>query len=199
MSNPNSPYLVKLTRDNCVLVLVDFLTGFLPGIKTIDHGTFVNNAVALAKIGQIFELPTIVLGDEGGFRGQFFPEIAPYLNRGVHVERHTPSAWGAPRFVETLKQWERPKVVIGGISIDNCTLQTVLDLLINDYEAYVVVEACGTDSALVEQAAMMRLTQAGAVMTNWVSVAAELMQDWQTPEGEKIGALYQEYSRWGGG
>lgn len=61
-----------------------------------------------------------------------------------------------------------------------------------------VVDASGSDEKLVEQAAMMRLTQAGAVMTSWVSLASELMGDWQTPEGPAVGKLYQEHSAWGG-
>jgi hypothetical protein len=35
-------------------------------------------------------------------------------------------------------------------------------------------------------------------MTNWSSIASQIMADWQTPEGSKIGQLYQENSHWGG-
>ena len=85
----NSPYLVKLTPKNSVLVMVDYLTGFLPAIKTIDAETFQNNVTALAKISNIFQLPTIILGDEGGFRGKFMAQIDEYLSHGQKVERHT--------------------------------------------------------------------------------------------------------------
>ncbi|WP_019506197.1 hypothetical protein [Pleurocapsa sp. PCC 7319] len=40
--------------------------------------------------------------------------------------------------------------------------------------------------------------QAGAVITNWGCIASELMADWQSSEGEKVGALYQKHSQWGG-
>jgi hypothetical protein len=76
-------YLVKLTPENSVLVMVDYLTGFLPGLRTMDRDTYMNNVTALAKIGKIFQLPTIILGDEGGFRGEFFPQISQYLSHGV--------------------------------------------------------------------------------------------------------------------
>ena len=87
---------------------------------------------------------------------------------------------------------------MAGISINNCLMLTALDAMAAGYEVYVVVDASGTNSQLVELAAMMRLTQAGAVMTSWVTLASELMNDWQTPEGAKVGALYQKYSDWGG-
>lgn len=108
-----SSYLEKLTPNNSVLVMVDYLTGFLPAIKTIDSDTFQNNVTAIAKIGNIFQLPTIILGDEGGFRGEFMPQIAKYLSHGKYIERHTPSGYGAPEFVEALKNSDRPKVIMG--------------------------------------------------------------------------------------
>ena len=194
----DSSYLVKLTSKNSVLVMVDYLTGFLPAIKTIDVETFQNNVTALAKIGKIFELPTIILGDEGAFRGKFMPQIDKYLSHGQHIERHTPSGWGAPEFVEALAKIDRPKVIMAGISTDNCVTQTALDLLKAGYEVYIIVDASGTDSKLVEDAAIARMMQAGAVITNWGCIASELMGDWQSPEGEQIGALYQEHSQWGG-
>jgi hypothetical protein len=43
----------------------------------------------------------------------------------------------------------------------------------------------------------MRLSQAGAVLTSWGSVASELMRDWASDEGPAVGALYQELSAWG--
>ena len=194
----DSKYLVKLTPHNSVLVLIDYLTGFMPGLKSIDEPTYKDNVIALVKLGDIFQLPTIVLGDEGSFRGHFFPEITEYLTRGQRIERHAPSAWKAPEFVAALQQFDRPKIIMAGISLDNCLLQTALDVMRADYEVYVVVDASGTESPLVETAAIMRLAQAGAVMVNWVSLAAELLDDWENPEGEPVGALYQQHSKWGG-
>jgi len=33
----DSKYLVKLTPENAVLVLIDYLTGFMSGLKSIDE------------------------------------------------------------------------------------------------------------------------------------------------------------------
>jgi Isochorismatase family len=187
----------KLTRDNTCAVIVDFLDGFLPGLKTIDHYKFRKNAEAFAELTSIFKLPTVFLGEEGSFRGNFFPEVVAHSQHAVRVERHTPSAWDEPVFRTTLAGMKRKKVLLGGISLDICTQLLTLDLLANGYEPYVVVDASGSDSVLNETAAMMRMTQAGAVMVSWACVASEIMKDWQTPEGAKVGALYQNNSVWG--
>jgi nicotinamidase-related amidase len=192
-----SPYLVKLTPENSALIMVDYLTGFWPGLRSIDSVAYENNVTALAKIGAIFALPTIVLGDEGGFRGTFYPQITENLPRAQRIARQSPSAWKEPTFRTALERAGRRKLIIAGISVDNCVLQTSLDLLRAGYEVYVVVDASGTDTRLVEDAALMRLAQAGAVMTSWVSLASELMDDWRNPTGQAVGLLYQQHSAWG--
>lgn len=190
-------YTEKLTRDNAVFILVDFLEGFFPGVKTIDHDLIRKNAEAFTRLSKIFDMPTIMLGEEGDFRGKFFPNVIAHADHAIRIERHTPSAWDEPAFQAELKKIGRKKVVLGGISLDICTLQLTLDLIAGGYEPYVVVDVSGSDLALNEQAAMHRMTQAGAVMVNWASIASEIMKDWQSPEGPAIGALYQELSYWG--
>ncbi|MBC7936572.1 MAG: isochorismatase family protein [Rhizobacter sp.] len=194
----SNKYTEKLSKSNSVLVMVDYLTGFDPGLKTIEKNLYYHNVTALAQIGQIFKLPTAVLGDTGSFRGNFYPLIDKYLPDAPKLSRHAPSAWTEKSFQDFLQKTGRKKIIIAGISLDNCTLLSSLDLLKNGYEVYVVVDASGTDEKLVEQAAMMRLTQAGAVMVSWVTIASEIMGDWETPEGALVGKLYKDHSAWNG-
>jgi nicotinamidase-related amidase len=190
----------KLTRDNAVFIWVDFLEGFLPGLKTIDHNLLRKNIDAYCQLAAIFQMPAIMLGEEGDFRGKFFPECTQHIEtaKAISIERHTPSAWDEPKFRETLAGIGRKKVILGGIALDICTALLTTDLLHHGYECYVIVDVSGSDTDLNERAAMLRLTQAGAVMTNWGSIASQIMADWQTPAGSKIGQLYQENSHWGG-
>lgn len=190
-------YSDKLSRDNSAVILVDFLDGFLPGLRTIDHLLLRKNAEALAKLSALFNLPTIMLGEEGDFRGNFFQEVVENAGHAERVERHTPSAWDEPAFRAALEATGRKKIILGGISLDICTLLLTLDLIGAGYEAYVVVDASGSDTELNQTAAMLRMTQAGAVMVTVGSIASEIMRDWQSPEGQAIGALYQENSYWG--
>lgn len=193
-------YQSRLVPEDCVIVLVDFLDGFDPGLKTMPRERWIRNITAFTRLAKIFapRTPVLVLGDEGGFRGTFYPQITENVPDAPRFERHTPSAMQSEAFRDALAETGRRRVIIGGISLDLCSLHTSLDLLKVGYEVYVVVDCSGTESDLVQTAAMLRLTQAGAVMTSWVSLASELMGDWRTPEGEAVGALYAELSAWGG-
>ncbi len=193
-------YQTRLVPEDCVMVLVDYLTGFDPGLRTLPRERWELNITAFTRLAKIFAVrtPVFVLGDEGDFRGNFYPQIAENVPDAPRFERDTPSAFQSEAFRNALAAAGRKRVIIGGVSLDLCTLHTTLDLLKAGYEVFVVVDCSGTESELVQTAAMMRLTQAGAVMTNWVSLASELMGDWRTPEGEAVGRLYAELSAWNG-
>jgi hypothetical protein len=188
----------KLSKENSVLVLVDFLTGFDSAVNTIDTLTFYHNVNAFVKIGEIFKLPTVVLGDEGGFRGNFYPVIRKHAVQATYIERQTPSAWRVEAFRNYIAKTGRKKIILGGISLDNCVLQTSIDLIDNGYQVYVCADVSPAENEIVKQAALMRLEQAGAVIVTWGSIAGEIMGDWHTPEGEPVGKLYQDHSVYGG-
>jgi hypothetical protein len=193
-------YQTRLTPEDCVIVLVDFLHGFDLGLRTMPSERWTRNVEAFAQLAALFapRSPVLVLGDEGSFRGAFYDAITRNLPDAPRFGRDAPSAMQANAFRAALAATGRKRIVIGGISLDLCTLHTSLDMLKAGYEVYVVVDCSGTESELVQTAAMLRLTQAGAVMTNWVSLASELMGDWRTPEGAQVGHLYAELSAWNG-
>ena len=195
-----SAYATKLSRENCAVVLVDFLDGFLPGLRSIDRDLYGTNVEGFCASVRALGLPHCVLGDEGGFRGQFFPFIQRDFADAPRFERHTPSAMRSGGFADWAAQMRaegRDRIVLGGIAIDNCTMQTALDLIAEGFTAYVVVDVCGAESALVEAAAIHRLVQAGAVAINWTQFACEVMDDWQSEEGPEIGRILSEHSRYG--
>ena len=62
------------------------------------------------------------------------------------------------------------------------------------YTPYIVVDASGPDSVVGEQAALVRMVQAGCILTDWVAVAAELMHDWKGPADEDVQQLFADHS-----
>ena len=85
----------------------------------------------------------------------------------------------------------RRDVIIGGISIDNCTLHTALDLLRAGYNVQVVVDVSGSNSKLAEDAALARLQAGGAVNSGWLNTLTELGQDFAGPWGRGMMGIIQ--------
>jgi hypothetical protein len=159
-----SAALAKLTPDNAVLVYVDYVTGLDNLINTIPGKQYRNNVAAFAKFSTLFKMPTAVMGEENDYYGTFLPEIKGVIAAGgkTFAPRSTPTGY-TPDFAKWLKETGRNNVIIGGISIDNCTLHTSLDLIRNGYNVYVVVDALtdlGEDFAGPHGKGMMQIIQA---------------------------------------
>ena len=57
------------------------------------------------------------------------------------------------------------------------------------YDVWAVLDCSGAWNTLVQQAAMLRMTQEGVRATTWVAVAAELQRDWRLPTGEGLAKI----------
>lgn len=177
--------LHRPTPESAILVYVDYVTGLDNLMTTIPARQYKNNIAAFAKLNRLFQMPTVVFGEENEYYGTFLPEIA-VVDHDVRRYGRTQISGFVPEFEAWLAQSGRKDVIIGGISIDNCVLHTALDLLRAGYNVFVVVDVSGTNSALAEQTAIMRLRDAGAVMTGWLAIATELGVDFASQYGDGL-------------
>jgi hypothetical protein len=138
-------------------------------------------------------MPTIVIGSENEYYGMMLPQITENVTHDVQrFPRRTTSGYSA-ELAAWLRETGRTNVLIGGISIDNCTTHTSLDLLHDGYNVYVVADVSSTNSRLVEDAALMRLVQAGAVPIGWLAALTELGRSWEGPYGGGMRAIVAEH------
>jgi hypothetical protein len=187
-----NPALAGFAPENTVLVYVDYVTGLDNLLTTIPGKQYRNNVTAFSKFSSLFKIPTGILGEENNYYGTFLPEIKKLITEGgkTFAPRSTPTGYTA-EFASWLKSTGRSNVVIGGISIDNCTLHTSLDLLRNGYNVFVVVDVSSTNSKLAEDSAIQRLIQAGAVPVSWLNALTELGADFAGPYGKGMMEIIQ--------
>ncbi|MAO16378.1 isochorismatase family protein [Flagellimonas marinaquae] len=184
-----------LDPENAALLLIDQQTGLAQCVRDMSPETWKNNAIAIAKIGKVFDLPTILTTSaEDGANGPLLPEIvemypdAPFIARGGEI-----NAWDNPEFKKAVEATGRKKLIIAGVSTDVCVLFPSLSALAEGYDVYSVIDASGTWSEIAQTTTVSRLTQAGAKVTSWMSVSAELQKDWRNPTGQGLGALYADH------
>ena len=191
---PRNAALDAMTPDDTVLVYVDYVTGLDNLINTIPGRQYRNNVAAFARFSGLFGMPTAVMGEENAYYGSFLPEIKAVIAAGgwTFAPRSTPTGY-TPDFAQWLQATGRRKVLIGGISIDNCTMHTSLDLIRHGYQVYVVVDASGTNSRLAEDAAVQRLVMAGAVPVGWLNALTELGRDFAGPHGKGMMQIIQTH------
>lgn len=185
--------LRQITPANSVLIMVDYMDKLLDSVKSHSRNLMVNNATALANIGRIFQLPTFVLGDEGERLGAFNAAIHAPIPKATKIPRHTVSAWREPNFVRAVEATGRRNLIVAGISTDMCVALLSLDARRAGYDVTLVVDASGSQSLEMHQTGTQRLVEAGVTPVTWVSLAAELMSDWQSPYGRDLGQLYATF------
>jgi nicotinamidase-related amidase len=179
-----------LSRDNSALLLVDHQVGLFSLVQDYEPDEIRNNVLALAGCGKTFKLPTILTTSaETGPNGVIMPELkemhpdAPYIPRPGQI-----NAWDNDDFVNAVKKTGRKQLIMAGIVTDVCVAFPTLSALKEGYEVFVVADASGTFSKQVADAALIRMAQAGAVITNWFAVACELQRDWRK-NGEGLATL----------
>ncbi len=177
----------RLSPDNSALLMVDHQTGLMQLVRDYSPDEFKNNVLALADIGKLYNLPTILTTSfENGPNGPILPEIkaihsdAPFIARPGEI-----NAWDNPDFVKAVEKTGRKKLIIAGIVTDVCVALPTLSALAAGYEVYVCVDASGTTTPAIRDATLMRLVHAGAIVTNWFSISSELHRDWRN-NGEAL-------------
>jgi nicotinamidase-related amidase len=180
------PTYRRLSEDDAALLFIDHQSGLFNLVRDFNPEEFRNNVMALADIGNLFELPTVLTTSfEEGPNGPLMPELraafpnAPYIPRPGEI-----NAWDNPDFVNAVKGTGRRQLILAGIVTDVCVTFPALSAVEAGYEVFVVVDASGTFNEVSRHATWARLSAAGIQLLNWFDVVSELQRDWRNdPEG----------------
>ncbi|CAM5784718.1 MAG: isochorismatase family protein [Burkholderiales bacterium] len=183
-----------LQADDCQLVLVDFQARLMPAIH--DGAAVLANARRLAQMARWLQVPVWAteqvpakLGttDEAlaalcerivaktAFSGA--AELQPLLAPPAPPQRG--NARSLPRHLQkpASAEPERGTLVLAGCEAHVCLLQTALDLLDQDWDVWVVTDACGSRTERNRDAAYDRLASAGGELVSTEMVGFEWLGD----------------------
>lgn len=165
------------------LVLVDYQPQMAFAVKNIDGQTLINNAVGLARTGQIFGIPTILTTiAESSFSGPTWRQVTAALPNHKSFDRTSMNFWEDIAVRKEIERMGRKKWLLAGLWTTACINFPTIQMLEAGYEVYFVADACGDVSAAAHDLAVQRMIQAGAVPMTWIQVALELQRDWAHQE-----------------
>src|SRR5580698_5891517 len=180
-------YHERLTPDNAALLLIDHQVGLFTGVRDIPVGELKHNVVALAKAARVLGVPIIVTATSPEMWGPIIPELAEALPGVSIINRTTVNAFDEPRFAKAVEAVGRKKLVIAGVSTEVCLALPAIYATAAGYDAYAVIDASGTFSETKRITGLLRMVQAGVVVTDYSTVAVEMLKDNASP---KAGDLY---------
>jgi nicotinamidase-related amidase len=200
-----------LDADESQLVLVDFQARLMPAM--LDAQAVLANALRLIKLAELVRVPLLVTEHNPSKLGPSAPELsAAWEAQGARVLskmqfsaveeglgewlRPPPkpvqgNARSLPKHLQKPAQTgsERGTVVLAGCEAHVCLLQTALDLLEDEFDVWVVTDACSSRTERNRDAAFDRLAGAGVELVTTEMVAFEWIRSAEHPAFKAMHAL----------
>ena len=200
-----------LDADDSQLVLVDYQARLMPAI--FENERVIANAVRLARMAQALQVPvwgteqtpdklgvsvdavrTAIEAAGGKTLGKaHFSAVADGLGEWLRPPARKPTQGGNARSLPKHLQKVAPEpeegrstIVIAGCEAHVCLLQTALDLLEEEFEVWVVTDACSSRSERNRDAAFDRLAGNGAELVTTEMVAFEWLRGAEHPDFKEV-------------
>ena len=174
------------------LVLVDYQAKLMLAI--FESAAVVANAVRLGQIAQLMAVPVWGTEQNPSRLGQNLPELRALcgqtlskmhfsaveegLSEWLRPPAKAPAgnARSLPKHLQKPPEPARSMIVMAGCEAHVCLLQTALDLLEDEFDVWVVTDACSSRTERNRDAAFDRLAGAGAELVTTEMVAFEWLR-----------------------
>ena len=199
-----------LDADDCQLVLVDFQARLKPAM--LDADAVWANAARLATLAQALQVPTWGTEQNPSRLGEMPAEIRSHCQKVLAkmqfsaveeglaewlqpepVQAPRGNARSLPRHLQKppVQAESRKSIVLAGCEAHVCLLQTALDLLEDEFEVWVVTDACSSRTERNRDAAYDRLAGAGAELVTAEMVAFEWVRSAEHPDFKLLQSLFK--------
>lgn len=183
----------KPTPENSIMLFIDHQIGLMASVRDFQQGAgYKANVLALAQMAKALEIPVLLSSSNAQWQnGDTLPELREIF-KDQPVIRRTGiiNAYEDPTFRQALEDLVattgRRHIIISGVTLGTCVAFPTLSLLHDGYSVVPVVDASGAWSQYEAQAAMQRMTAAGAQLNTVYALGAELQADWKKPSGNAM-------------
>ena len=193
-----------LDAQECQLVLMDYQARLMPVM--LDATAVVANAARLAQVAALMQVPVVATEQNPSRLGPTVDGLQAALRQ---ARARTLSKMQFSAAEEGLGEWLRPEVlasqapqgnarslpkhlqkpaapqrqsiVLAGCEAHICMLQTALDLVEDEFEVWVVTDACTSRTERNRDAAFDRLASAGVELVTTEMVAYEWLRSAEHP------------------
>jgi nicotinamidase-related amidase len=186
MSNPTRAY-EPLTSENSALILVDHQVGLISGVRDYSTGELKHSVVALAKAARALKLPIVATTTaRDSMWGPTFPELVEALPGVPIIDRSSVNAFDDATVAQAIAATGRKKLIFAGISLEVCAAFPAITAIGKGLDAYVAVDASGTFSETKRQTGLLRMLQAGVILSDYASLMVEILGDNARPEAKAV-------------
>ena len=172
-----------LTPGESVVALIDYQPQMFFGVGSHERHAVLNNAVALAKAANLFDVPVILTTVAAQtFSGALLPEIQAVFPDQVPIDRTTMNSWEDKKFNAAVTGFGRKKIIIAGLWTQLCVCFPAVEAIAEGYEVHVPTDACADVTLDAHERAVQRAIQAGVVPMTPLQVMFEWQRYWARAE-----------------
>ncbi len=178
-----------------VVMLVDHQTMTIDWVKSQPKATTIASSRVLARMALSYDMPLVLTTTMEEYVGPTITdisELAPDAFERRYKRGGELSCWDAADLRDGVKAFNRPNIVLAGLTTDICLFWAAVDAVKNGYRVMVVADACGTMTALGDSATYERLRSLGITVTVVNQAVTELVNNFGTPEGQKAQAIMSD-------
>ncbi|AGI25685.1 isochorismatase family hydrolase [Pseudomonas sp. ATCC 13867] len=162
-----------LRAQTSTLLIIDIQERLFPAIHEAE--SVLEHSAWLLAVAQRLGVPALATEQYPKGLGPTLPALRDALPAEALLEKIAFSAVADPGLLQ-MPGGERRQFVVCGTEAHVCVLQTVLGLLADDREVFVVDEAVGSRHPRDKALALERMRQAGAMIVSREMVAFEWME-----------------------
>ena len=178
--------MIKFSANQSTLVFIDLQERLMPAI---EHGDEVlKQCIRIARIAKLLNVPTIGTEQSPHSIGHNAPEISDFCRQTIVKDHFNACKDG---LIEAIPK-DRKQIILAGCETHVCVMQTALDLLRNQFNVAVLVDAVGSRRPLDKNTALQRLSSSGAIVMTAEMLAFEWLDTATNPHFKEALVIIKE-------
>ena len=169
----------------------------MSGVRDYSIAELKHNVVGLAKAAQALKLPIVVTTTaRDSMWGPTIPELVEALPGAQIIDRSSVNAYDDARVARVIEATGRKKLIFAGLSLEVCAALPAMTAVSKGLDAYVAVDACGTFSETKHQVGLLRMVQAGVILSDYAMLMVEILKDnGRSEAGAVYGAMDMDWAK----
>ncbi|AMU04706.1 isochorismatase (plasmid) [Burkholderia cenocepacia] len=189
----------KPTPDNSIMLFIDHQVGLMAGVRDFTSlAELKSNVVGLARTAKALRIPALISSSNAQWQnGDTLPELKEILSDSpIYRRTGIINCYEDPTFrtalTDLVAKTGRTHIIISGVTLGTCCTFPTLSMLQDGFRVFPVIDACGAWNAYEAQAAISRMSNAGAELVTTFALACELQADWKLPTATDMLAPFVE-------
>ena len=180
-------------KDNLAFVVIDHQEKLLGAMERDTSRKVTRNIELIVRLARLIKIPLIITEQYSRGLGPTSKELVEILGDLYQpIEKLSFSCYRNPAFLGKVKSLGVKHFVLVGLEMHVCVLQTVLDLLANNYEVSVASDAVCSRYKSDWQTGLRIAGQAGAVISSTETIIFQLLEQAGTVEFKSIAPLLKQ-------